>query len=66
MQLFRTPQNIRLCLHDMAADRAQIMQHLRAAGIPLVPRPVMDFLVAHPDPVPMIKEMKVPELMAWQ
>ena len=42
----------------MAADRAQIMQHLRAAGIPLVPRPVMDFLVAHPDPVSMIKEMK--------
>ena len=42
----------------MAADRAQIMQHLRAAGIPLVSRPVMDFLVAHPDPVSMIKEMK--------
>ena len=42
----------------MAADRAQIMQHLRAAGIPLVSRPVMDFLVSHPDPVSMIKEMK--------
>ena len=51
-------KNIRFCLHIMAADRAQIMQHLRAAGIPLVSRPVMDFLVAHPDPVSVISEMK--------
>ena len=42
----------------MAADRAQIMQHLRAAGIPLVSRAVMDYLVAHSDPVSIISEMK--------
>ena len=42
----------------MAADRAQIMQHLRAAGIPIVPRAVMDFLSEHPDPVSVIKELK--------
>ena len=42
----------------MAADRAQIMQHLRAAGIPFVPSSVMNFLLSHPDPVSVISEMK--------
>ena len=42
----------------MAADRAQIMQHLRAAGIPFVPSSVMNFLLSHSDPVSVIKEMK--------
>ena len=51
-------KNIRFCLVNMAADRAQIMQHLRAAGIPIVPRAVMDFLSEHPDPVSVIKELK--------
>ena len=42
----------------MAASRAQIMQHLRAAGIPIVPKAVMDFLEAHDDPVSVISNMK--------
>ena len=42
----------------MAADRAQIMQHLRAAGIPFVPSSVMNFLLSHSDPVLVIREMK--------
>tara|TARA_B100000212_G_scaffold204651_1_gene154441 strand:+ start:7643 stop:9172 length:1530 start_codon:yes stop_codon:yes gene_type:complete len=42
----------------MAASRAQIMQHLRAAGIPIVPRGVMDFLIGHPNPVSVINKMK--------
>ena len=42
----------------MAADRAQIMQHLRAAGIPFVPSSVMNFLLSHSDPVSVIGEMK--------
>ncbi|MGB1689449.1 MAG: hypothetical protein ACPHDM_01995, partial [Candidatus Poseidoniaceae archaeon] len=42
----------------MAASRAQIMQHLRAAGIPSVPLSVMDFLCEHPDPVSVISEIK--------
>jgi len=42
----------------MAVSRAQIMQHLRAAGIPIVPKGVMTHLEEHPDPVSLIKEMK--------
>ena len=42
----------------MAASRAQIMQHLRAAGIPTVSRGVMDFLIGHPNPVSVISDMK--------
>ncbi len=34
----------------MAASRAQIMQQLRAAGIPLAPKSLVDFLLTHENP----------------
>ena len=34
----------------MAATRAQIMQQLRAAGIPLAPKSLVDFLLNHDNP----------------